>query len=375
MLPHRLFPRLRAFALTNHGLKAGTDQAWGVVVHPAAGGWSGTTNNRAGSGGRWPHEIDGLSPEELAEVRKKFGMVFQGGALKAVIVGYKPYDFWKNLPSKLPSKGILIYDPGFNVSINDNEMIWALESRFRMAAGEKITESLHEQKEEIGNQSDIFAVILPAAVADSINPCTFNVFTAMLLITAFAGRNMLTTGVSFIVAVFTAYMLLGVGLIHLIPSIPYVNKIVGVAGLLFSTTRLYHLMKKRKFKSPIPKKAKIWLEEVLTRVPSPPMAFAIGFLASVTLLPCSSMPYMIALTYISSISISSKTYAAALLILYNLIFILPLILILAATHFAIIKFRTVKRLRGKLEYFEAVSLAIIASLSTVSYTHLTLPTN
>ncbi|OGY24045.1 MAG: hypothetical protein A2172_00665 [Candidatus Woykebacteria bacterium RBG_13_40_15] len=72
------------------------------------------------------------------------------------------------------------------------------------------------------------------------------------------------------------------------------------------------------------------LKSLISRVTSPVGAFFIGFLVSLFLLPCTSGPYIIILGMLSQKTLF--TQALAYLVLYNLIFILPMILITLAVY-------------------------------------------
>jgi len=72
---------------------------------------------------------------------------------------------------------------------------------------------------------------------------------------------------------------------------------------------------------------------VLKKVASPVGAFFIGFLISLFLLPCTSGPYIVILGLLADIT--TRDYAVLLLLMYNLIFILPMLLITFGIYFGI----------------------------------------
>ncbi|OGD83287.1 hypothetical protein A2165_03830 [Candidatus Curtissbacteria bacterium RBG_13_40_7] len=72
------------------------------------------------------------------------------------------------------------------------------------------------------------------------------------------------------------------------------------------------------------------LKALISGVTSPGGAFFIGFLVSLFLLPCTSGPYIIILGMLSQKT--QFTQALAYLVFYNIIFILPMILITLAVY-------------------------------------------
>jgi cytochrome c biogenesis protein CcdA len=67
------------------------------------------------------------------------------------------------------------------------------------------------------------------------------------------------------------------------------------------------------------------LKALIKGATSVPGAFLIGFAVSLFLLPCTSGPYIVILGLLSATA--TKSVAMALLVLYNAIFILPMLII------------------------------------------------
>ncbi|MEM3886749.1 MAG: hypothetical protein QXO82_06785 [Candidatus Methanomethylicia archaeon] len=205
--------------------------------------------------------------------------------------------------------------------------------------------------------SNIFFSVIALAVADSINPCTFAAYTALLLISlnTFGKKKTFLIGSSFIVAVFLSYFLIGLGLTFLFSHIRFVDKIVALFGLILGIFTII-LGLKPEFRSLIPfsirSKIDSWFKNMKFSIIS---AFSLGVLLSFTLLPCSSGPYIVATGLLSAIG---DIYRYSLLILYNLIFIIPLTLIL----FIIIFFKNLVR---KVKYFRSKKLGLMELVSGI----------
>lgn len=67
--------------------------------------------------------------------------------------------------------------------------------------------------------------------------------------------------------------------------------------------------------------------KLIQSVVSPAGAFVIGILVSLFLLPCSSGPYMVILGLLKSGNVSLQGLGFGYLVLYNLLFILPMLII------------------------------------------------
>lgn len=208
------------------------------------------------------------------------------------------------------------------------------------------------------------------ALADSINPCTFMVFTALLLISlhSFGRVRMALAGASFILAVYMCYYILGLGLIQALAPIPYADKVVAVAGIIIGALSITHGLKPE-FKSPVPETLKKPIKKLLESAYfSRAASFMLGALVSFTLLPCSGGPYIVCLGLLSTLK--EKIQAYLLLALYNTIFIAPLLIILlivlASRRYA----RKVKILRGRLlgtmEFTSGLILVMICLLTLFS---------
>ncbi len=179
------------------------------------------------------------------------------------------------------------------------------------------------------------AVVLAAAV-DAINPCAFAVL--ILLITAVLGagerRRVLYAGLAFSLAIFVSYYLMGVGLYSAVEAagatqVLYVA--VGVLAILIGLFNLKdYLWYGKWFVMEVPLAWRPELKRLMQGVTSVPGAFLVGFVVSLFLLPCTSGPYIVILGLLAK----TATRASALLwlVLYNAIFISPMIAITGAVY-------------------------------------------
>ena len=178
----------------------------------------------------------------------------------------------------------------------------------------------------------LMTVIMAAAI-DSINPCAIGVLILMISVMIGAkqsARRMVLLGSLYIFSVLMVYLLAGLGLLYFFSTIPlwlteYLSISIGIliifAGILeikdfFWYGRWFSLTIPRKFVQRI---------HLLTNRTTILGVMLLGAFVSAVELPCTGAPYLAIITLLSQYFDAT---AFLLLILYNLIFVAPLILIL-----------------------------------------------
>jgi len=162
------------------------------------------------------------------------------------------------------------------------------------------------------------------AMSDSINPCTFVIYTMLLIaisVREVSRRRLYIIGSAFILAVYASYYLLGVGLLFLGQYIP-----LWAAGVFAIGFGIYTIVTGIMERSRIGDKGKI-RKKIFSADATFVGSFVLGVVVSTTLLPCSAGSYLV---YATIIAHSSRALAFFLLALYNIIFVLPLVVILLA---------------------------------------------
>jgi len=204
--------------------------------------------------------------------------------------------------------------------------------------------------------STLIGSIVFLALADSVNPCTFAVFTALLFIVLYSFGKMRTaaTGLSFILAVFMGYFALGLGLVQILTAVPNIHRVLAVVGLVIGAFSIVRGIRPT-FKSPIPESARKFVEQRISKSYASPVAsFALGLVATFTLLPCTGGPYLVGLGLISGLR--EPIEAHLLLALYNAIFAAPLIAILIG----LLAFSSISR---KVKSFRSTKLGLMEIIS------------
>lgn len=182
-------------------------------------------------------------------------------------------------------------------------------------------------------------VVIGAALVDAINPCAFAVLLLLMMsiITSGKRRKALYSGLSFSLAIFISYFLMGLGLYSIIAGFQTSQvfmKLIGLIAIIFGLLNLKDFFWYGKgFLMEVPLTWRPSLKKVINRITTPFGAFLSGFLVSLFLLPCTSGPYIVIIGMLGSQVTHSS--AIRLLVLYNLIFILPMILISLVTYWGL----------------------------------------
>jgi len=216
-------------------------------------------------------------------------------------------------------------------------------------------------------QTITIPVVISAAIVDAINPCAFAVLIILLttILASKKKKRALFAGFAFSLSIFISYFLMGIGLYSAIQATGLTHTFYTIVAILAIVIGLFNLKDYlwygKWFIMEVPMSWRPKLKSLIKGVTSIPGAFAIGFLVSLFLLPCTSGPYIVILGLLSKIA--TKNYAISLLVLYNLIFILPMILISLAVYFGFTTTEKAEQLRqNKLKVLHLIAGIIILCL-------------
>ena len=188
--------------------------------------------------------------------------------------------------------------------------------------------------------------VLTTAAIDSINPCAIGVLILLFstLIVTKKKEKMLKIGVLYIFAVYITYFLFGLGLIAFLSSIPiiwaeYISIIVGTIVVFAGIVEIKdYFWYGKGFSLAISHKSAKKIKERMSKLTIGTVIFLGVFVAAVEL-PCTGGPYL-AITLL--ISQNFNLTAFLMLIVYNIIFVLPLLIILLMVMFGA-KLQSVQR--------------------------------
>lgn len=186
-----------------------------------------------------------------------------------------------------------------------------------------------------------FGVITGAAIVDSINPCAIAVLLILLgtLLAVKKRKRLLRAGIAFTVSIYIAYFLFGIGLLSVLTLTGvsyYFYKVIGGLAILIGLLNIKDYFWYGKIVlMEIPLKWRPRLKKLLKGVTSPAGAFIVGFAVCLFELPCTGGPYLVILGLLAEKA--TKWAAMPLLLYYNLIFILPLIIIISIVYYSMKK--------------------------------------
>ena len=226
--------------------------------------------------------------------------------------------------------------------------------------------------------SEMFAKITSLALADSVNPCEIAILTMILLTILIKNpdnkRKVLYAGLAFSASVLVGYLFYGTILVTLFKEFAqvlrenaiFVHQGLAVLAMIIGALNIkdYFFYEPGGIATEMPKTFRPYAKLTINKITSPAGAFFIGFVVTLFLLPCTMGPYIVASGLLSELSIAS---AVAWLVYYNIIFILPMLIITMIVYLGFSKIedvsgwkeRNIKRLHliaGTLLFLTGVAL-------------------
>jgi len=200
--------------------------------------------------------------------------------------------------------------------------------------------------------SPALLAVLGTGLANGLNPCalaTIVFFISYLAFSGRKGREILFVGVAFTLGVFLTYLLAGFGLLRLLEPLDAVrfdlrNWISGIGALLclvlaFISFRDYFTARRGRPEDVslrLPRALQRRVHRIIRESSNVRafvlMAFAIGFVISVILLTCTSPLYVGVMFLIQDVP-ELRASAYLYILLYNLAFITPLVVIFLLAYF------------------------------------------
>lgn len=211
-------------------------------------------------------------------------------------------------------------------------------------------------------------IIMSVGFIDGLNPCAFTVivfFMSFMALQGYKKRELIGIGLSFIFAVFLTYLLIGIGAFnffyrfnHFWLLVRMINYSIGVFSIILGVLTVYDFLKFMKTKRPermilqLPKGIKNQIHKVIgsfgrvvnksTGITSDRgfsyrmivSALITGFLVSLLEAVCTGQTYLPTISFILKTS-PLKLQAMGYLLLYNLMFVAPLLIIFVFAIFGV----------------------------------------
>lgn len=220
--------------------------------------------------------------------------------------------------------------------------------------------------------------IVSLATVDAINPCAFAVLILMLIsILTYdptKRKNILWAGLAFVASVFIMYFIYGIIIIkffQLIQALTLVRlvlyKVVAVFAILLGLLNLKDFIKYKPggFMTEMPMFIRPVAKKFISSITSPTGAFGVGAFVTLFLLPCTVGPYIICGGILSTLDfIKTLPY----LLIYNLVFVLPMILIILILYKGVAKVEDVSGWKDKnIRYLHLASGLIMLLLGLAMF--------
>jgi cytochrome c biogenesis protein CcdA/thiol-disulfide isomerase/thioredoxin len=211
-----------------------------------------------------------------------------------------------------------------------------VQTKPEVVPGENI-EYCEEEEENVCPDPISITKVVGLALADSVNPCAISVLLLMLVaITTYNPKDrkqILFSAGAFILAVIVMYMIYGFLIIkafQFLQSISFVKnylyKGLGVIALILGMLEIKDFFKYKPgtVGTEMPMFLRPKVQNIISKITSPLGAFTLGLFVTLFLLPCTVGPYVILGGMLSTLDYLK---ASPYLLLYNFIFIIPMIVI------------------------------------------------
>ena len=224
---------------------------------------------------------------------------------------------------------IILYQDSMDEGVSSYKIM--NDNKIKECSIDKPITECTELKDSFWRKSVLLLTIFSGLLA-GIHPCTISVllfFIAFLFTIRRTRQEIFKVGASYIIGIFLAYLLVGLGVFRVFTfSTPHFSAIVGailVSILGFVNIISYFTEGRIKFSLGIPSSLKPKIMELIHKS-TLPAAFIVGIIVGICSFGCTAGIYI----SIISLLLLKATYVLGFvyLILYNLMFILPLIIIL-----------------------------------------------
>ena len=198
--------------------------------------------------------------------------------------------------------------------------------------------------------------VVGLAAVDAVNPCALAVLALMLMaIMSYSKsrKKILLSGLSFTLAIFVGYMIYGVLLVKVFQIVQIITsirlilyKILGGIAIILGLLQLKDSIKYKPggFMTEMPISWRPKAKKLISNATGPKSSFFVGIFVTLFLLPCTMGPYLIMAGIMSFFELL-KVFPW--LILYNIIFVLPMIIITLLVYAGLSNIKDIKKWRDK----------------------------
>jgi cytochrome c biogenesis protein CcdA/glutaredoxin len=238
------------------------------------------------------------------------------------------------------------------------------------------TTIINTQQAECQEHNTIsFIKVSLLALADSVNPCALAVLLLMLMSIVVSNPNnkkvILKSGLFFILSVIIMYFIYGLLLIKLFafldPIRAVIYKVVAIFAMILGLLEIkdYFNYKPGTIGTEMPLSLRPKMKKFVSKITSPSGAFFLGLFVTVFLLPCTIGPYVIVG---SMLSINGIISSIPLLLWYNILFVLPMFLVLILIYQGMKKIEDVQKWKDEnIKYLHLIAGIIILLIGILMF--------
>jgi hypothetical protein len=203
-------------------------------------------------------------------------------------------------------------------------------------------DNLSVETEETDNFELTWAKIISLAAVDAVNPCALAVLvlmlTAILAYNPSNRKNIILAGLAFIISIFVMYLIYGLVIIKFFQVVQaltavrlWLYKILGVIAIILAILNIRDFFKYKpgNVGTEMPLFMRPKVQKIIGGITSPKGAFGVGIFVTLFLLPCTIGPYIIAGGILSAMEMLQTLPP---LLLYNLIFVAPMLIIVGVVY-------------------------------------------
>jgi len=196
------------------------------------------------------------------------------------------------------------------------------------------------------------------ALADSVNPCAIAVLTMVLVAILIQDpekrKKILYGGLAFVLSIYIGYLFYGLIIIQFFKAFAeilrenstYIYRGLAILAMIIGGLNIknFFMYKRGGIATEMPIFMRPKVKKIIQKITSPKGAFAIGFLVTLFLLPCTIGPYIIA----SGLLANLGTWGALpWLLYYNLLFVLPMLIIVGLIYYGLTRVQEIEGWKDK----------------------------
>jgi cytochrome c biogenesis protein CcdA len=193
--------------------------------------------------------------------------------------------------------------------------------------------------------------ILGAGLVDGLNPCAFATlvfFVSYLTFMGRRGRQVLAAGAAFTLGVFLTYLGVGFGVLRFLAALPFVSAIshwvygfTAILCLVLAAGSLHDWWRARRgrhaeMRLKLPTRLRRWINRAVREGAGVrafvPVTLGTGVVVSVIELACTGQVYLPTILFVLGVP-ELRLQGGLYLLLYNLMFILPLVVVFVLAYF------------------------------------------